>query len=44
MFAGKKVSMYNDDKEKATFLKEVMVKKNGELEVEIQSGGGFVLK
>lgn len=44
MFAGKKVSMYNDDKEKVAFLKEVMVKKNGQLEVEMQSGGGFVLK
>ncbi|MGE9313125.1 glycoside hydrolase family 97 catalytic domain-containing protein [Niabella sp. CJ426] len=44
MFAGKKVSMYNDDKEKVTFLKEVTIKKNGELEVEMQSGGGFVIK
>ena len=44
MFAGKRVRLYNDNTEKVTGMKEVEIKKNGELEVEIQSGGGFVIK
>jgi len=44
MFAGKKVRLYNDNAEKLTGMKEVVIKKNGELEIEIQSGGGFVIK
>jgi hypothetical protein len=44
MFAGKKVKLYNDNAEKLTSVKEIEIKKNGELEIEIQSGGGFVIK
>lgn len=44
MLAGKKVSLYNDNAEKVTGMKEVVIKKNGELEIEIQPAGGFVIK
>lgn len=44
MFAGKKVRLYNDDRNKESFSKEVDVKKNGLLEIEVQPGGGFVIK
>ncbi len=44
MFAGKKARVYNDNKEKATVLREVLIKKTGELEIEIQPGGGFVIE
>ena len=44
MFAGKKVRLYNDNAEKVTGITEREIKKNGELEIEIQSGGGFVIK
>ncbi|MCM5529696.1 glycoside hydrolase family 97 protein [Parasegetibacter sp. NRK P23] len=44
MFAGKKVRLYNDGSNKESFSKEVEVKKNGLLEIEVQSGGGFVVK
>ncbi|MGV3767009.1 MAG: glycoside hydrolase family 97 catalytic domain-containing protein [Chitinophagaceae bacterium] len=44
MFAGKKIRMYNDDKNKDSFAREIEIKKNGVLEIEVQSGGGFVLK
>ncbi|GHT56047.1 alpha-glucosidase [Bacteroidia bacterium] len=44
MFAGKKTTLYADDKNKETYSKEISVAKNGDLEIIIQSGGGFVLK
>lgn len=44
MFAGKKVRLYNDDMNKESFSKEVDVKKNGLLEIEVQPGGGFVIR
>ncbi len=44
MFAGKKVMLYNDDKNGETNLREVKINKKGNFEVVIQSGGGFILK
>ncbi|MES2648783.1 MAG: glycoside hydrolase family 97 catalytic domain-containing protein [Bacteroidota bacterium] len=44
MFAGKKLRLYNDNAEKITGLKEIEINKKGELEIEIQPGGGFVIK
>ncbi len=43
MVAGKKVEQYNDDAAKATFHKTTDINKNGELEIEVQPNGGFVL-
>jgi hypothetical protein len=44
MIAGKKVQLYNDDSAKTTFTKQIDIPKNGELEIEIQPNGGFVIK
>ncbi|WP_460687274.1 glycoside hydrolase family 97 protein [Niabella aquatica] len=44
MLAGKKVSIYNDNKNGQTFKVDVGVKKNGELQLTIQPRGGFVIK
>jgi hypothetical protein len=44
MFAGKKVTLYGDDAKNETFSKEANVSKNGDMEISLQSGGGFVLK
>lgn len=44
MVAGKKVQLYNDDSAKTTFTKQIDIPKNGELEIEIQPNGGFVIK
>lgn len=44
MLAGKKVKMYNDDKNKETYIKELNIKSNGTTEITIQPNGGFVLK
>ncbi len=43
MLAGRKVRMIGDSQNKDPYLKEVEIKKNGLLEVEMQSGGGMVL-
>ncbi|GHT40053.1 hypothetical protein FACS189437_05070 [Bacteroidia bacterium] len=43
MFAGKKVTLYNDDKNRETFSKEISVANNGNVEITVQPGGGFVL-
>lgn len=43
MYAGKKIKMYNDDKNRETYLKEIEVKQNGDVEISILSQGGFVL-
>lgn len=43
MFAGAKVKLYNDDKKKGTYLKEVEIKQNGNLEIEIQPRGGVII-
>jgi hypothetical protein len=44
MLSGKKVRIYNDDASKVTYTKEIEIKKNGDVEIEIQPSGGFVLK
>lgn len=44
MLAGKKVSLYNDDGTLTTYLKDTEVRRSGEFDVEIQPGGGFILK
>ncbi|MGY3212938.1 glycoside hydrolase family 97 catalytic domain-containing protein [Mucilaginibacter sp. HD30] len=44
MIAGKKVQLYNDDSAKTTFTKQIDIGKNGELEIEVQPNGGFVIK
>ena len=43
MLAGSKISVYNDDKNKETFMDEDSVSKNGEFSITIQPNGGFVL-
>lgn len=43
MLAGKKVRLYNDDKNKAAFMSEVVIEKNGTFKTVIQPGGGIVL-
>ena len=44
MLAGKKVQLYADNPNGEPYTKEVEVKKNGELKLIMQSGGGFVIK
>jgi hypothetical protein len=44
MLSGKKLSLYNDDANKAVYTKEVTIGASGEYEVELQPNGGFVLK
>lgn len=44
MLAGKKLKLYSDDSQRTTFIKEITIGKKGELEVEMQPRGGFVLK
>lgn len=44
MFSGKKVHLYNDDSNKMTYIKEIEINRNGDVEIEIQPSGGFVLK
>ena len=44
MFSGKKIRLYSDNAEKVTGMKEMELKKDGELEIEIQPGGGFVVQ
>ena len=44
MLAGKTVKFYNDDKNREIYSKDLKINKNGELEIEIQPNGGFVLK
>jgi hypothetical protein len=43
MFKGQNVMMYNDKVDKATYISNVKVSKNGELSIAIQPNGGFVL-
>src|SRR5690606_6141339 len=43
MLSGKKVHFYNDDSNKTAYTKEIEIQKNGELQIEMQSSGGFVL-
>ena len=43
MLAGKKLKMYNDDKNRETYHKEIAVKANGTAEITIQPMGGVVL-
>lgn len=43
IFAGKKVSMYNDNKNKQTFIKQIDISNNGEISIAVQPNGGFVL-
>ncbi len=43
MFAGQKITMYNDNKNKEAYLDSVDVGKNGDITVNIQPNGGFIL-
>jgi hypothetical protein len=43
MLSGKKVQVYNDDSNQNTYHKELKIEKNGELEINIQPNGGFVI-
>lgn len=43
MLAGKKIRLYNDDKNKEPYTKLLDIKKGAELEIEMQPGGGLVL-
>lgn len=43
MLGGKKVRVYADDQNKAPYMKDATIKKNGEIEIEMQSGGGLVI-
>ena len=44
MLAGKNVRMYSDDHSRQTYMKQIQVRKNGQVELEVQPGGGFVLR
>jgi len=44
MLAGSKVQLYNDDATANTIQQELQVKANGEVSLEIQPSGGFVIK
>jgi len=44
MFTGKKATLYGDDEKMQPYFKEVNIAKNGDFEIIMQSGGGFVLK
>lgn len=43
MLAGKKASIYNDNKKRETFLNETIIPENGEFSITIQPNGGFVI-
>lgn len=43
MFAGKTVTIYNDNKDRETYMEKIKVSRNGTLQLTIQSKGGFVL-
>jgi hypothetical protein len=43
MLAGKNVKLYNDDVNNVTSLKEISVKKSGQIEVQMQPNGGLVI-
>lgn len=44
MLAGKEVSYYYDEKEKASEMKKIKINKNGETSLTIQPNGGVILK
>ncbi|MDT3401985.1 glycoside hydrolase family 97 protein [Mucilaginibacter terrae] len=44
MLAGKKVNLYADDKDRKSSVKEIQIDKKGNISVEIQPRGGFVLR
>ncbi|WP_246343676.1 glycoside hydrolase family 97 protein [Adhaeribacter radiodurans] len=44
MLAGKKVNFHNDNSSKVPYNKDINIKKNGIVEVEIQPNGGVILK
>ena len=43
MLAGKKIDLYADDKDRKTFTKEIQINKNGDVTIEVQPRGGFIL-
>lgn len=43
MYSGKKVKMYNDNKKRETYLKEMEIKSDNTADIIIQPQGGFVL-
>lgn len=44
MFAGQKVTLYDDDKQRVSRMNRTIVKPNGEIVLEIQSEGGVILE
>lgn len=44
MLAGKKVQVYNDKRDRTIYTSENRIVENGELEIQLQPRGGFVLK
>lgn len=44
MLSGMKMRLYNDNKKRETYLKEVNIKSDGMIQITIQPNGGFVLK
>ncbi|MFC2136586.1 glycoside hydrolase family 97 catalytic domain-containing protein [Bacteroidota bacterium] len=43
IFAGQSITMYNDNKNKETYIKKIKVSDKGEVSITIQNNGGFVL-
>jgi len=43
MLAGKKASIYNDNKKRETFFNETTIPENGEFSITVQPNGGFVI-
>jgi hypothetical protein len=43
MFAGQKMTMYNDNKNRESYMDSVIVGKKGEITVSIQPNGGIIL-
>lgn len=44
MLAGESVTIYNDDKNKKTFVEHIDIPKTGKIKIAIQPKGGFVIK
>ncbi|MFC2136592.1 glycoside hydrolase family 97 catalytic domain-containing protein [Bacteroidota bacterium] len=43
MFAGKTVTIYNDNRKNETYMKTISVSEDGDISLTIQSNGGFVI-
>ena len=44
MLAGKKVLLYGDNENKEPYSRQLEIPQSGELKIQVQSGGGFVLR